>query len=274
MPEGDTIFRAARTLHRALAGRHVTRFESAFPRLTRVHEDTPLVGRTIESIDSRGKHLLFAFSGNLVLHTHLRMNGGWHLYRPNERWRRPSRDMRVLIATEDAIAVGFSIPVAEFLTARDLARHEQLQALGPDLAAERFDRAEALTRLRTRPDCPVADALLDQRVMAGIGNVFKSEVLFIAGVNPFVRIADLTERAIGGVLDVARHQLRANASERPRGAWVGRRRTTTNSLNPAHSLWVYGRGGRPCRRCGATILSRKTGVDRRVTYWCPSCQPI
>src|SRR5262245_12739796 len=123
MPEGDTIFRAARTLHRALAGKVVTRFESVYPALTRVADDHPVVGRQIESVAARGKHLLMAFSGDLTLHTHMRMNGSWHIYRVGERWQRPARDMRVVVGTTEFVAVGFNVPVAELLTARQLARH-------------------------------------------------------------------------------------------------------------------------------------------------------
>src|SRR6478736_2152729 len=133
MPEGDTIFRAARTLHRALAGQEVVRFESVLPALTRVHDDSPVTGRVVESVTAAGKHLLMRFSGGLLLRTHMRMNGSWHIYRPGERWQRPARDMRVLVATGDFVAVGFNVPVAEFLTARNLLRHKELQALGPDL---------------------------------------------------------------------------------------------------------------------------------------------
>src|SRR5687767_4853636 len=128
MPEGDTIFRAARAMHRALAGGVVTRFESVFPKLTRVDVDRPLAGRTIASVTARGKHLLIAFSGDLTLRTHMRMHGSWHLYRPGERWRRPHRDMRVVIETAAAVAVAFNVPIAEWLTSRDLARHEELNA--------------------------------------------------------------------------------------------------------------------------------------------------
>ena len=185
MPEGDTIFRAAQTLHRALAGRVVTEFDSMFPALTRVNVDTPIVGRTIESVTARGKHSLMAFSGDLVLRTHMRMNGSWHIYRPGERWQRPPRDMRVLVGTDAFVAVGFNVPDAELLTARTLDRHRQLQRLGPDLLDPAFDRAEALRRMREHDREAIADVLLNQRVMAGIGNVFKSEILFMAGVHPF-----------------------------------------------------------------------------------------
>src|SRR3979411_2194165 len=132
MPEGDSIFRAAQAMQRALAGRRVLRFETVFPALARVDTDRPIAGRTIESVGARGKHLLMVFSGDLVLHTHMRMNGSWHLYPAGARWQRPVRDMRLLVATADAVAVGFNVPIAELLTSRELARHRELQALGPD----------------------------------------------------------------------------------------------------------------------------------------------
>ena len=273
MPEGDTIFRTAATLHRVLAGRRVERFESVFPALTRIDEDRPIAGRTIESVTARGKHLLMEFSGDLTLHTHMRMNGSWHLYRPGDRWKRPAHDMRVLVATPEAIAVGFDIPVAELLSGRELSRHGKMQALGPDLLGESFDRTEALTRLRSRDPNAIADVLLDQRVLAGIGNVFKSEILFIAGVQPFTRVRDLTDDSLNVILDVALKQLRVNVADRSRSMAPARGRRTTGSLHPSKGLWVYGRGGQPCRKCGALIQGEKTLPDARLTYWCPTCQP-
>src|SRR5688572_27953760 len=159
MPEGDTIFRAARTLQRALAGKVVTGFESVFPHLTRIHEDVPITGRTVESVSASGKHMLMAFSGDLVLRTHMRMNGSWHIYRPGEAWQRSRRDMRIVVTTSDFVAVGFSIPVAEWLRTSAAGRHEELRTLGPDLLAGDFDAAEAERRLRERGDTPIADAL-------------------------------------------------------------------------------------------------------------------
>ena len=131
MPEGDAIFRTARTLHRALAGHVVTRFESVFPALTRVHEDTPITGRTVESVSAAGKHVLLRVSGDLVLRTHMRMNGSWHIYRPGERWRRPRRDMRIVVGTDAYEAIAFSVPVAEFLDPRTEIRQRDLRAMGP-----------------------------------------------------------------------------------------------------------------------------------------------
>ena len=178
MPEGDTIFRAARTLHRALAGKPVLRFESVFPHLTRVHDNEPITGRTVDGVRAAGKHVLMEFSGGLLLRTHMRMNGSWHIYRPGEAWQRPRRSMRIIVGTEDFVAVGFDIPVAEMIKAKDVPRHDELRKLGPDLLGEGFDAAEAGRRIRARGASEIADVLLNQRVLAGIGNVYKSEVLF------------------------------------------------------------------------------------------------
>jgi endonuclease-8 len=272
MPEGDTIFRAARTLHRALAGSRVTRFESVFPALTRVDHDRPLADRTVESVSSRGKHLLMTFSGDLILRTHMRMHGSWHIYRPGERWQRPARDMRILIATGDFVAVAFNVPIAEFVTAREMSRHKELQALGPDLLADAFDGADVLQRLHTRPHEAIADVLLNQRIVAGIGNELKSEILFMAGVDPFRTAATLSRDELAQIIGGARTALRANVLTRSQTLSPAFGRRTTRSLDPRASLWVYGRGGRPCRRCGTAISVKKTGVDARLTYWCPGCQ--
>ena len=272
MPEGDTVFLAAQTLNRFMAGSLVTRFDSVYPALTRIAEDQPVVGRTIESVSARGKHLLMAFSGNLVLRTHLRMCGSWHIYPAGARWQRPARDMRVLVATADACAVGFNIPIAELLSGRDLARHDQLRALGPDLLGEPFDRGETLRRIRARGRDPIAEVLLNQRVVAGIGNVFKSEILFLAGLHPFTPVAACPDADLERIVDLSREQLAANVMSRSQTLSRASGRRTTRSLDPNATLWVYSRGGKPCRRCGTAVLSRKTGLDARVTYWCPACQ--
>ena len=274
MPEGDTIFRAARTLHRALGGKTVTRFESVFPKLTRVHEDNPITGRTVESVAAAGKHLLMALSGDLVLRTHMRMNGSWHIYRPGETWQRPRRDMRIVLGTTDFVAVGFNIPVAEWLRQRTLGRHEELRQLGPDLLAEHFDAAEAERRLRQRGDAPVAEALLNQRVMAGIGNVYKSEILFACRVAPFTQVQALTDDQVSCLVATARKFLRANVTEglAAMTTYLGFRRTTRRDA-PGERLWVYGRVGEPCRRCATPVKISKQGRDARLTYWCPTCQP-
>ena len=273
MPEGDTIFRAARTLHRALAGRSVASFESALPALNRIHDDAPITGRTIERVTAVGKHVLMHFSGNLVLRTHMRMNGSWHIYRPGERWQRSRRDMRIRVATEAFEAVGFNIPVAEFTSGLALSKHRELRSLGPDLLSEGFHAAEAQQRIRDRGTTAIADVLLNQRVLAGLGNVYKSEVLFICRINPFTLVRDLSDIQLAALVETARHVLSANVSEGRAlmTTYSGFRRTTRRG-DPKERLWVYGRARLPCRRCGTAIGVRKQGTDARLTYWCSECQ--
>ena len=275
MPEGDTIFRAARTLQRALAGRAVTRFESVFPRLSRIDDDTPIRGRTVDRVEARGKHLLIWLSGDLVLRTHMRMNGSWHIYRPGERWMRPRRDMRIVLETREIHAVAFNVPVAEFETAASLARAPALRALGPDLLDDELVPAEAVQRIAERGEMDIADALLDQSALAGIGNIFKSEVLFAGRVNPFLRVRDVHVEDIERLVTIAAKFLRANVADGLPGGiatYSGLRRTTGRS-DPGARLWVYGRGGKPCRRCGTPVSRMKQGPHARTTYWCERCQP-
>jgi endonuclease-8 len=274
MPEGDTIFRAARTLNRALAGKAVTRFHSVLPALTRVHDDHPLTGRTVERVESIGKHLLMHFSGELILRTHMRMNGSWHIYRPGEPWQRPRQAMRVLVATADFEAVGFDIPVAEFIATRDLARNDDLRRLGPDLLGSGFDAAAAVDRMREHSAMEIGEALLNQRVMAGVGNVYKSEVLFACGINPFIPVARVAQEDLARLIDTARRFLVANVSTgmAPMTTYTGYRRTTGRD-DPSERLYVYGRARLPCRQCGTAIIVRAQGRNARLTYWCPRCQP-
>ena len=275
MPEGDTIFRAARTLNQALAGRVVTRFETAYAPLASVHDQMPITGRTIERVESHGKWLLFHFSGDLILVTHMLMSGSWHIYRTGERWKRARSHMRVVVATSQFEAVAFDVPVARFHTARSLERHTSIPALGPDLLGKTFSEDEAVQRLLARADEEIANVLLNQRVMAGIGNVFKSEICFACGVHPFRQVATLRPQEVDCLLATARKFLAMNASPTEQegiATYTGGRRTT-GSRNQAARLWVYRRHGQPCRRCGASILMRKQGTGARSTYWCPQCQP-
>ena len=274
MPEGDSIFRAARTLHRALAGQTITRFQSVLPQLTRVDDDRPLVGQNIERVESRGKHLLIWFSSGLVLRTHMRMHGSWHIYRPGERWQRPRDEMRIVLGTAAFDAVAFNVPVAELGSADQIEREEVLRDLGPDPLSDAFDAEDAIARLRSRGDMEIADALLDQSAIAGIGNVYKSEVLFAGRVNPFTRVADLPVERLRALIEIAVKFMRANVNESARGGivtYTGLRRTT-GRMDPGASSWVYGREGQPCRRCGTRISRRKQGPHARSTYWCERCQ--
>jgi endonuclease VIII len=265
MPEGDTLFRAARTLHRALAGKKVARFESAYAHVTGVAVDNPVVGRTVDSVRAVGKHLLVCFSGGLVLRTHMLMSGSWHIYRAGERWQR--RDMRVLVATDDFVAVGFDIPVAALESAE--ATERELRRLGPDLLSPTFDEDEALRRLRAHPAEEIAEALVDQSVVAGAGNIFKCETLFVARVSPFRRVDALDDDTLRTIIATARRLLAANV--RP-GARAGI--ATTGRSAPGESRWVYDRAGKPCRRCGATIALARQGPHVRLTYYCPTCQSV
>ena len=257
MPEGDTIYRAARTLHAALAGRVITEFESVFSQLARVDHDTPLAGRTIERVVSEGKHLIMHFSGDLRLRTHMRMHGTWHLYKPGERWQMRHSDMRIVIETDAWVAVAFNVPVAEF---------NDDVAIGPDLLAETFDFDEATKRMRACANEEIADVLLEQRVVAGIGNEYKNEVLFVARVDPFARVSELTDEQLRHILETARKLMIANVTK------PGFGRVTTFSLHPRQQQYVYGRGGQPCRRCGTPVRFAKQGKHARGTYWCERCQ--
>ncbi len=274
MPEGDTIFRTAETLQRALAGRIITAFESVYPALMRVHHDRPVTGRTIERVAARGKHLLMHLTGDLTLHTHMRMHGSWHIYKPGERWQASARDMRIVLGTDRYVAVGFNVPVAEFLTGAELFRHPHLQALGPDLAQPDFERNEAIRRLRTLADETIERALLNQRAVAGIGNVFKSEVLFLAGLHPLRLVRDLSDQDLDRLLDDALRVMKMSTLPRSGTLSPARGRRTTGSLNPNEKLWVYGRAGKPCRRCGVPVESTQSPPEARLTYWCPTCQKM
>lgn len=299
MPEGDTIFRAARTLHLALAGKQVTGFTSDYPALTRIDEDTPLKGRTITGVEARGKHLLIHFSGGAgpagspgletcatTLRTHMRMKGSWHIYprrrRPlhpapvgcdSEPWQLPRRDARIVIETSDYVAVGFNVPIAEFLQPPSLARQAELRQMGPDLLGGTFDEDDAIRRLRARGPQPIEQALLSQRVVAGIGNVYKSETLFLERVHPETPTADVDDAKLREILRTARRLLKANVADATSEivTYRGLRRTTGRT-DPDERLWVYGRAGKACRRCGAPIACKKTGPDARGTYWCRTCQ--
>ena len=266
MPEGDTIFRAARTLNRALAGRVVTRFESVFPALNRVDTDTPLRGRLVERVDARGKYLLMWFAALpavasaeadlLVLRTHMRMHGSWHIYRPGERWHRRREDMRIVVETADIHAVAFNVPIAELTTAEELERARPVRELGPDPLAPGFHVDLAVARITARSEMEIADALLDQSAIAGIGNIYKSEILFAGRVSPFAKIADLAAHDVERLVAIAVTFMRANVE------------------GTRARLWVYGRAGKPCRRCGTPISVRRHGPHARSSYWCSNCQPL
>ena len=273
MPEGDTIFRAARTLHRALAGLTITEFHSQLSQLAVVDRRAPIAGRTIEGAGARGKHLLITLSGDLVLRTHMRMHGSWHIYRPGERWRAPRRDASIVITTAAWIAIAFSVSDAEFLTTDELARHDRLNALGPDLLSGDVDLNDARQRIRRAPARHIAEALLKQQSVAGLGNVYKSEVLFLCGVYPFTPVDVVSDATLDALLTRGQALIRLNVDEHSLVGATNPGRLTTGRLNPREKLWVYGRAGEPCRKCAAPISSAMETEGRR-TYCCPVGQPL
>jgi endonuclease-8 len=259
MPEGDTIFRTAATLRRALRGEILTGFRARVPGM----DDVSLTGRRVTGVEARGKNLLIQLEGDLVLHTHMRMTGSWHVYRPGERWRKPERGARVVLETSRFVAICFNAPVVELKPAAAVERSPLLQ-LGPDLLDPAFDPADALRRLRRYGERTVGEAILIQRAVAGIGNVYKSEGLFLAGIHPVRKVEELTDEEIELLLRTARGLMVQNLDGFPR---------ITRRGSPGGRYWVYGRSGRPCIRCGTRIRRERQGLAGRSTYWCPTCQP-
>ena len=277
MPEGDTIFRTARALGRALAGKPITVFRSTYPLLTRFNDDTPLAGQLVERVEARGKWLLIHFSSGAALATHMLMSGSWHIYRHGERWQQPRVNMRIVIENSNYIAVGFRVPVAEMRTAESLARDARIPAPEIDVLSPEFNASEAARRVEAHGHEEIADVLLHQEVLAGVGNVFKSEVCFVAGVHPFCKVSALAREQIQALIAAAQRLLAANILEDSGDTIVtygGRKRRTTRASDPTAGLWVYGRAAEPCRRCGSPIRRRIQGPDARVTFWCPQCQPM
>jgi endonuclease-8 len=277
MPEGDTLYRTATVLREFLQGRQVTaaRGRADGAALGRV------VGSRVDRVEAQGKHLLIGFDNGTTLHTHLRMHGSWHRYREGERWQRsPSRAVAV-IEVPGGVAVCFDAPTVELLDTRALALHPALKALGPDLLAPQPDLDAAVGRLAApaRADRTIGEALLDQTALAGLGNVYRSELLFIEKVDPFLRVAEVAPEVLERLVATGARLLRANANDPSRqtvpdalGAQPGAM-GTVGPRGPKSRLWAYGRVGRPCRRCGSLIRSTTLGTDLpRRLYWCPDCQ--
>ncbi len=228
-----------------------------------------LVGRRISEVVAVGKNLLIRFDGGLEIRTHLGLHGSWHRYRPGEAWRRPAGRARLVLEVEGAVAVCFDAPTVELLETRAEAVYGPLASLGPSLVEPDFDADEAVRRLAdpARAGLSVAEALLDQRALAGIGNVYKNEVLFLERVDPFRPVGELDEATLVRLVATARRLMLAN---------LGRAERTTRpdaGRGRGGRLWVYGRAGRPCRRCGTVLRSRISGAHPRTTVWCPTCQP-
>jgi endonuclease-8 len=254
MPEGDTLYRTAQTLRHWLVGRRITDARS------RIHgfPAPRLVGATVESVEARGKHLLVRLDSGHAVHTHLRMTGSWHVYPVGERWRRPEAQARLVLQAGDRVAVCFNAPVVELIAARAEQAHPSLGRLGPDVLGDPVDRDEIRRRARVRPsELALGELLLDQRVVSGIGNIWRCEALFCEGRHPLTPQSSLSDEELDALVDRASTLMRAST----KGSWQPQQR------------WVYRRTGRPCRRCGAAIESRRHGEHTRRAYWCPRCQP-
>lgn len=261
MPEGDTVWLATHHLDQALAGFPLLRTDFRVPDLATVD----LSGRTVIGVVPRGKHLLMRLSPDVTVHSHLRMDGSWHLYRPGARWSGgPAHEVRVVLETEPWVAVGYrmhDLAIVPTSTEDTLVGH-----LGPDLLGPDWNLDLALERLRASPTTQVAVALLDQRNLAGIGNMYQAEALFLCGINPWTPVAEVPDLA--ALVLRAQRLLDANKAHAAQNTTGDRRR--------GHEHWVYGRAGRPCRRCGTVLRSAEQGEPprARISYWCPTCQPL
>lgn len=271
MPEGDTVLQAARRLDQALAGDVLIRSDLRVPRFA----TADLTGRTVLGVTARGKHLLARVEGGLTLHTHLRMDGAWKIYAAGESWRGgPAHQIRAILGTAEHTAVGYRLPVVELL--RTAEEEKAVGHLGPDLLGPDWDPRTALRNLLADPARALGDALLDQRNLAGVGNVFKSEICFLLGVTPWLPIGQLPDETAVRLPALCKLLLEANRTRSTR--------TTTDALTTrtgrpprmpvSERLFVYGRAPRPCLRCRTRIrkADQGDGSRERPTYWCPTCQ--
>jgi endonuclease-8 len=258
--EGDTVHLAVARLDAALRGERLTGSDLRVPALA----TADLSGQVVTEVAARGKHILLRTDGGLTLHSHLKMDGSWALYRPGQSWTGgPGHWIRAVLETRGCVAVGYRLGVVELLSTSHEA--EVVGHLGPDPLGPDWDPGEATERLASNPDRPIGEALLDQRVMAGPGNVYRCEVCFLRGLHPSMPVRDVPDLA--AVVDLTQRLMEANRS-------TGRQ-VTTGDTRPGRDRWVYGRAGRPCRRCGTSIRREaptRSSTDR-VVFWCPSCQP-
>ena len=257
MPEGDTIHAAAHRVGAALVGKEIVSIETPQPRHAMDRWPDRLSGRPVRSVDAHGKHLFMRFEGDLTLHSHLRMGGMWGVYEDGRRWSRSPRRAWLVIRTPEHEVVEFDGPVLELMTESRTRFDLRLAALGPDILAPELDEQRLLRRLREDdPTRGIGDALLDQRNIAGIGNVWKSEGCFDAGIDPWRRLEDVADEEVLRVVRGTRLRMQDSVS---RGGHI-------------RGLQVYDRAGRPCERCNSRIAARGQGDDNRTTYWCPGCQ--
>lgn len=260
MPEGDTLYRVAERLRPVLHERAIVAAQGSW----RLPDVGSLVGRRIDAVEARGKHLLIALDDGRSIHSHLGMTGSWHVYLPGAPWSKPARHAGLALATTEHVAVNFSPKLLEVVTGAQLRRNDHLSRLGPDLMTEGFDPAAGLLRFRKRGTLPIGEAVMDQTLVSGIGNIYKSETLFLCQLDPWTRVVEISDESLLQMLNTAHRLMRMN-----RGGDL----RSTRRMGDAHKMWVYGRRGDPCLKCGDTVLMRRQGTLGRSTYWCPTCQP-
>jgi formamidopyrimidine-DNA glycosylase len=258
MPEGDTVLVTATRLDQALGGRRLLATDFRVPAFA----TSDLSGRTLERVEARGKHLLMRTDAGVAIHSHLRMDGEWQILRRGAPWRGPAHDVRAVLTTDERVAVGMRLGVLELLTPEQEA--ETLGHLGPDVLGPDWDAGEALRRLVADPDRSVHEAVQDQRVMAGPGNVYANEACFLRGLHPATRVGDVADPA--ALVSLMARLMTANRT-------TGRQ-ITTGDTRRGRDRWVYGRQGSPCLRCGTIVRRDQRETPARVRYWCPSCQPL
>lgn len=258
MPEGDTVWLAAKRLREALAGRTIASSDFRLPALA----TASVTGRVVNAVEPVGKHLLMRFDDGRTLHTHFRMDGSWHLYAPDDRWRVPSHAVRIVLRTQDRVAVGVRLHDVRLIATSE--EHTVVGHLGPDILAADWNTEAVAERLRSMPDLEIGLALLEQRLVAGIGNLYRNEALFLRGVDPWTPVRHVDD--LVGLLDTA-HRL----MDRNKGHWS---QATTGEDARGREHYVFERARRPCRRCGTPIAIGRQGKAprERLTYWCPSCQ--
>ncbi|MCW2956620.1 MAG: DNA-(apurinic or apyrimidinic site) lyase [Thermoleophilia bacterium] len=262
MPEGHTIHRAARRLRSVLVGNRLDRVVARGPDLVAAKAEQRLRGAIVTDVEARGKHLLIHTDAGWSIHSHLRMDGAWHLYRAGERWRKARYRAWLQLGSGDWDAVNFDGPILEIARTEELLRDRRLTELGPDILVEPFDDADYLRRMRRLGSTEVGEAVMQQRAVAGIGNIYKSESLYLAGIDPWRRNRDLGDEELLRIREIATRIMKDGVLDSRAITYPG----------PPAGRWVYDRGGQPCRRCSTRIMSRPQGADQRITWWCPTCQ--
>jgi endonuclease-8 len=270
VPEGDTLFRTAATLQRWLGGRQIT----AATTTVRGLPAERLVGQRVDKAEAWGKHLLLRLGSGQVLHSHLRMSGSWHVYSVGDHWLRPPRQARLVLTCDDRVAVCFNAPVVELLAAHAELVHPALARLGPDVLSDDVDVAVVRRRIRSRPEAStLGELLLDQTVVAGIGNIWRCEALFVEGHNPWTPQSQVGDDQLDRLVVTASRLMRTSAGIDPEPR-AGSPDAVPSPPGRPFSRWVYKRNGRPCRRCGTLVAARRQGEQARTAYWCPVCQPL